>query len=124
MRGRGERVSQLELDKSQLQLAKLKELRQKFCLSEVQFPLPPHTHTHIRPQATVTLFAIHFIYLELDRDRVPEREREGACMHSTPTGNEFESFVKRARTHMLMHTLPQSNQGDSSSSVQSSPVRK
>lgn len=40
-----------------------------------------------------------------------EREAEGIrtlAMHSTPTGIEFESFVQRARTHMLMHTLPQS----------------
>lgn len=47
-----------------------------------------------------------------------KREREGEgeggistlAMHSTPTGIEFESFVQRGRTHMLMHTLPQSTQ--------------
>lgn len=98
-----------------MQLAKLKEQKQKFCLSEVQLGVriaPSHSHT----ETTVTLFAIHFIYLELDRDREWEREREGErgistlAMHSTPTGIEFESFVQRGRTHMLMHTLPQSTQ--------------
>lgn len=60
------------------------------------------------------MFAIHFIYLELDRDE-ERRDRERGvsstlAMHSTPTGIEFESFVQRGRTHMLMHTLPQSTQ--------------
>lgn len=109
----GRRGRQLELDKSQLQLPKLKEQKQKFCLSEVELavriPHFPLTGT----ETTVTLFAIHFIYLELDRDAEIQRERGGEgirtlAMHSTPTGIEFESFVQRARTHMLMHTLLQS----------------
>lgn len=65
----------MELDKSQLQLPKLKEQKQKFCLSEVELavriPHFPLTGT----ETTVTLFAIHFIYLELDRDGDRERGR-------------------------------------------------
>lgn len=105
-----------------MQLPKLKEQKQKFCLSEVE--LAPLART----ETTVTLFAIHFIYLELDRDEVIQRERERKgegirtlAMHSTPTGIEFESFVQRARTHMLMHTLPQSTHSPLSTQ---SPVGK
>jgi len=99
------------IDKRQMQLVKLKQQNVKVYStvpesqsefdSESNFELESESESscmHPNHMQTLTLFAIHFIYLELE---LGKRQ-----MHSTPTGNEFESFMKRGtnNTHMQRET--------------------